>query len=80
MVNLLRSPHQSPNWSISSWNRAMNQQKAYQQLFQGEYAGFPTKPLEEAWANLNPMCYVVEDDPSVTWRGGMINSSTCDRF
>ncbi|WKY00451.1 hypothetical protein Q1695_014919 [Nippostrongylus brasiliensis] len=34
MVNLLRSPHQAPNWSISSWNRAMNQQKAYQQLFQ----------------------------------------------
>ncbi|KAK6739685.1 hypothetical protein RB195_008279 [Necator americanus] len=34
MVNLLRGPHQSPNWSISSWNRALNQQKAYQQLFQ----------------------------------------------
>lgn len=35
MVNLLRSPHQAPNWSVSSWNRAMNQHKAYQQLFQG---------------------------------------------
>ncbi|KAK6053802.1 hypothetical protein COOONC_08693 [Cooperia oncophora] len=34
MVNLLRTPLHSPNWSISSWNRAMNQQKAYQQLFQ----------------------------------------------
>ncbi|VDO34301.1 unnamed protein product [Haemonchus placei] len=34
MVNLLRTPHHSPNWSISSWNRAMIQQKAYQQLFQ----------------------------------------------
>ncbi|CAJ0600303.1 unnamed protein product [Cylicocyclus nassatus] len=34
MINLLRSPLQSPNWSVSSWNRAMNQQKAYQQLFQ----------------------------------------------
>ncbi|KAK5974062.1 hypothetical protein GCK32_020001 [Trichostrongylus colubriformis] len=34
MVNLLRTPYHSPNWSITSWNRAMNQQKAYQQLFQ----------------------------------------------
>uniref|UniRef100_A0A0K0D0T9 Uncharacterized protein n=1 Tax=Angiostrongylus cantonensis TaxID=6313 RepID=A0A0K0D0T9_ANGCA len=41
MVDLLRSPHQAPNWSLSSWTRAMNQHRAYQHPGKGNSSFAP---------------------------------------